>query len=463
MTSISTPMSKAGAGPAAITGWLLFDVATQPIFTLLTTFIFAPFFAGRIAENAVQGQSLWGFAAGAAGLCIALGSPVLGAVADVSGGRKPWIAAFSVLIVLGSAALWFAVPGAAYAVPLAMVAFACATIGTEFATVFTNSMMPALVPPEKLGRLSGTGWALGYLGGLVSLALMLAFFVASPETGRTLAGLSPLFGLDPADGGGDRAAGPYSALWYLVFVMPLFLFTPDVPGGQRFLPAIKAGLARLKATFVKARAHRNVFKYLIAHMIYADGLVGLFAFGGIYATGIFGWSTTEIGVFGILLTITGAIGAFVGGRLDDRYGPKAVVLGAVAILIAATIGCLSTTSGVILFGIPVDPPIPGGGLFAAPAERFYLLCGGLIGMVAGPLQAASRTLLVRVSPEDSMTQFFGLYALSGKVTSFMCPTLVGIVTAVSASQQIGMTVLVAFFAVGGVLLMTVEVPRLRRG
>src|SRR5690606_32488009 len=210
--------------------------------------------------------------------------------------------------------------------------------------------------------------ALGYVGGLISLALMLVLFVAGTDSGRTLAGLSPAFGLDPATGEGDRASGPFSALWYLVFVLPLFLFTPDVPKLAPVGGAISSGLKTLRATVVKARAHRNVWLYLLAHMVYADGLVGLFAFGGIYATGIFGWTTTEIGAFGILLTITGAVGAFAGGRLDDRFGPKTVVTGALVALILASLGILSTTANSILFGLAVAPPVPGDSLFSAPAE-----------------------------------------------------------------------------------------------
>jgi UMF1 family MFS transporter len=416
-----------------------------------------------LADNPVEGQALWGFAAGTAGLVIAICSPILGAVADAAGRRKPWIAAFSLLIVGGGLALWCAVPGAEHAVLIGMVGYACATIGAEFATVFTNAMMPGLVPQNQLGRLSGTGWALGYFGGLLSLVLMLALFVASPETGQTLAGLAPVFGLDPATGAGDRASGPFSALWYLIFVLPLFLFTPDAPKLQPVRAAISSGLANLKATILSAASHKNVFLYLLAHMVYADGLVGLFAFGGIYATGIFGWSTTEIGAFGILLTITGTIGAFIGGRLDDRLGPKTVVLGALAGLILAGIGILSTTADSILFAIAVAPPAAGDGLFAAPAEQFYLLCGVLIGLVAGPMQAASRTLLIRVSPQERITQFFGLYALAGKVTSFLCPMLVGIVTALAASQRAGMSVLIGFFTVGALLLILVKVPRAKRG
>ncbi len=450
------------SGRAGILGWILFDFAAQPVFTLITTFIFAPFFASRVAANAVEGQALWGWATAVAGLIIAVLSPVLGAVADAAGRRKPWIFFFSVLLFVGSFALWWAEPGIPYAVPLAMFAFALTTIGAEFAGVFTNAMMPSLVPQEKLGRLSGTGWAVGYVGGLLSLTLMLALIVASPETGRTIAGLTPLFGLDPQTGEGDRASGPLSALWYLIFVLPLFLFTPDLPKGLPISMAVHAGVANLRATITAVREHKNTLTYLIAHMIYADGLVGLFAFGGIYASGIFGWATTEIGAFGILLTITGAIGAFTGGRLDDRFGPRAVVLCSLVVLMVASLGILSTTSSSILFGVPVAPPVPGDGLFASAAERFYLLCGVLIGMVAGPLQAASRTLLVRVSPPENITQFFGLYALAGRVTSFLCPALVGTVTALAVSQRAGVSVIMLFFAVGALVLTAVKVPDAKR-
>ncbi len=447
---------------SGILGWILFDVAAQPVFTLITTFVFAPYFAARIAATPVEGQAYWGFATGAAGLVIALLSPLLGAVADASGRRKPWIAAFSGLAIVGCLVLWGAAPGAENAVLIALTGFALATIGAEFATVFTNAMMPSLVPRERLGRLSGFGWAAGYAGGLVALALMLALMTADPRTGLTLAGVQPIFGLDPLSGEGDRASGPFAAVWYLVFVLPLFLFTPDTPRRLAIAPAIGKGLATLKATLAELPGHRNVALFLVAHMVYVDGLVALFAFGGIYAAGAFGWSTIEIGVFGILLTITGALGAMAGGPLDDRIGPKAVVMGALALLFLASLGILSTSAHHVLFVIEVAPPTPDDGLFASTAERVYVALGLVIGAVAGPLQAASRTLLVRLSPPDRITQFFGLYALSGKVTSFFGPALVGAVTAWSGSQRAGMAVLLLFFGAGAILLARVSVSAPRR-
>ncbi|HMN88092.1 MAG TPA: MFS transporter [Bauldia sp.] len=447
------------ASRLAVGSWLFFDWAAQPFFTLVTTFVFAPYFAARVAADPVEGQALWGYAAAAAGLAVALLAPVLGAIADAAGRRKPWIAAFSVLLVAGSFALWYAVPGAGDSVMIALVAFTVATIGAEFATVFTNAMMPDLVEDGRLGRLSGTGWGIGYVGGLVSLVIVLGFLAGSPETGKTLFGLAPLFGLDPATGAGDRAAGPLSALWYVVFVLPLFLFTPDGARRLRLGAAIREGLGSLRATVVGLRDHRNTARYLLANMIYTDGFAALVVFGGIYAAGTFGWSAMELGLFGILLTVTGTIGAIAGGRLDDRLGPKRVVLAALAGLAVASLGILSIDPSHVLFVVPVRPPAPGDGLFGSPGEIAYLVLGAFLGLVAGPLQAASRTLLVRVSPREHMTQFFGLYALTGKVTSFVGPLAVGALTAASGSQRIGISVLVLFFLAGGAVLLGVRPER----
>jgi len=445
---------------AAVVGWLLFDWAAQPYFTLVTTFVYAPYFAGAMARDPVQGQAMWGYATAAAGLIIALCSPALGAIADASGVRKPWIAGFGVVLVVASSALWLGRPNDPATIPFALAAFALGTIAVEFATVFNNAMIPSLVPPERVGSLSGTGWATGYIGGLVSLVITLGFLAADPVSGKTLLGTTPLFGLDPAMHGGDRASGPLSAIWFVVFVLPLFLFTPDQPRKLAAGAAVRHGLATLANTLRALPQRRDTALFLLANMIYADGLVALFAFGGIYAAGTFGWHTIEIGIFGILLTITGAIGAYAGGRLDDRFGPKPVILGSLAILIVVSVGILSIGRDYVAFAIPVAPPVPGGGLYGSAAERVYVLLGLLIGLAAGPLQAASRTLLVRLAPRERVTQHFGLLALSGKVTSFLGPLLVATVTAAFASQKAGMAVLIAFFAVGATLLSRVRAPSL---
>src|SRR6202022_2801110 len=211
---------------AAVISWIFFDWAAQPYFTLITTFVFAPYFATHVASEPASGQALWGFATAAAGLMIALMSPVLGAIADASGRRKPWIAAFGALLVIGSCLMLFGQPGAPSVIPPLLLAYGIATVGVEFATVFNNAMMPSLVPPNKIGRLSGTGWATGYVGGILSLILVLGFLAANPETGRPLCGFMPLFGLDPGTHQGDRITGPLTGIWFIVFVLPMFLLTP---------------------------------------------------------------------------------------------------------------------------------------------------------------------------------------------------------------------------------------------
>jgi UMF1 family MFS transporter len=222
----STGAEKTYPSRAAVIGWIFFDWAAQPYFTLITTFVFAPYFAAHVAPDPASGQALWGFATAAAGLAIALLSPVLGAVADASGRRKPWIAAFGATLVIGSSLMWFGAPGDTHLIPPLLLAYSIATVGVEFATVFNNAMMPTLVPPDRIGRLSGTGWATGYIGGILSLILVLGFMAATPETGRTLFGLTPLFGLDPVTHQGDRISGPLTGIWFVVFVLPMFVLTP---------------------------------------------------------------------------------------------------------------------------------------------------------------------------------------------------------------------------------------------
>lgn len=450
-------LTRGYPGRSAVASWIFFDWATQPYFTLITTFVFAPYFANFVAANPASGQALWGFATAAAGLMIALMSPVLGAIADASGRRKPWIAGFGALLVIGSCLMWFGRPGDPSVIAPLLLCYAIASIGVEFAIVFNNAMMPTLVPPDRIGRLSGTGWATGYIGGILSLILVLGFLAASPETGRTLFGLTPLFGLDPASHEGDRITGPLTAIWFIIFVTPLFLFTPDYPARRPIREAMREGLAGLKRTLGQLPKQRSLATFLLANMIYTDGLVSLFAFGGIYAAGTFGWRTIQIGTFGILLAIAGTFGAWLGGRLDDRIGPRRVIAGSLLILLLALAAILMVDKDSILF-VKVEPPAPGGPLFSGAAERAYLVLGCLIGAAGGPLQAASRTLLIRLAPRDRIAQYFGLFALTGKVTSFLGPLLIGAITWWTASQKAGMAMLVVFFATGFALLMRVREP-----
>lgn len=437
--------------------WAFFDWANQPYFTLITTFIFAPYFAAGFIGDPVRGQALWGYTQAIAGLTIALGATVLGAIADQTGARKPWLIFFSLLFVVGASWLWYAVPGAPQGPLFIMAAVVLAAVGMEFALVFYNAMLPSLVSPARMGSLSGFGWGIGYVGGLGALFFVLGFLVADAETGVTMLGVEPLFGLDPVMREADRFTGPLAALWYMIFALPLFILTPDVPRTYvSWRGAVRGGFRQLRGTLRKLSEFRNVGLFLVARMTYYDGLSAIFAFGGIYAAGTFGWEIQTLGIFGIVLSIFAAIGAFIGGRVDDAIGSKVTILISVAGLVVGTLLSVSITADTIFFVVDVAPPVPGAGPFQSVGEQVYLIAGILIGVSGGPAQAASRTLMARLAPREMMTEFFGLYALSGKATSFVAPFAIAVATTAAQSQRAGLLIVVGFLAVGFALLLPVR-------
>ncbi len=441
----------------ALVSWVMFDWAAQPFYTLILTFLFAPYFANVVVGNPAKGQELWGYAAAVAGVLVAIGSPFLGAVADGRGKRKPWIGVLSLVLAAAMAALWIAVPSASSASIFAILAaFVVATAAAEYTTVFTNAMMPGLVPAEKLGRLSGIGWAAGYTGGLLSLVIMAGLVAANPATGKTLLGLDPIIKLDLAAREGDRLVGPFSAAWFLLFMVPFFLFVPDVRLSKLAGPGHKSAAAELWDTIKTLPRYPHILLFMAARMIYTDGLTAIFTFGGIYGAAVFGWQAMELGIFGIVLTLTGAIGAVVGGFLDDRFGSKAIILVALTILIIGALGILSVDKTHVLYSVGVAEKVAGSKPFSSAGEQVFLAFAMVVGLVAAPVQAASRSLLGRMAPKEKMTQFFGLFAFSGKVTAFMAPLLVATVTSATGSQRIGMASIVGFLLVGMALMAFVR-------
>jgi len=452
-----THVSKKG-----IWGWMFFDWSAQPFHTLLVTFIFARYFATEVAPNPATGQIWWGYMLAVTGILIAVLSPILGSIADATGPRKPWIAVFAVMSIIGTAYLWYAVPGGGGITLWILVAFGIGMIGVEFAAVFNNAIMPDLVTREKLGRLSGSAWALGYVGGLVALVFVLATMVeSSPGSGSTIVGIAPIIGLDQVVRGGERVVGPLTSIWFLIFIIPFFLFTPDVLKSHRIEGAVRKGLADLYSTLRNLPKNQSLFAYLGSSMFYRDALNGLYGFGGIYAGGVLRWEAVQLGLFGILAAFTGAIGAWLGGRLDDKFGPKKVITVSVIVLIIVC-AMIVTTDRQTLLTFPIEEA---SGPFAAPDILFYI-CGALIGAAGGALQAASRTLMVDQAEGGDMTQAFGLYALSGKATSFIAPAMVAFFTGVvgkdmlglsdSAAQRLGISPLIGLFAIGLILLIWVK-------
>lgn len=453
--------------------WMLFDWATQPFYTLVQTFLFAPYFANVVVSNAtcgslVQsgsesaacGQTLWGYAAAVAGLLIAIASPYLGAVADGTGRRKPWMILLSLIFLAGLSAMWVATPNA----PMPMIAlilggFVVATLAAELMAVFSNAIMTGLVPRHELGRLSGTGWAVGYFGGLASLALIAGLLVPLPGSEATMLGTEPLLKLDEATRQSDRLTGPFAALWFAIFIIPFFLFVPDRHVDATPEQSQRSSLAELWNTIKSLPSMPSLLIFIIARMIYTDGLTAIFAFGGIYGAAVFGWGALELGIFGIVLTLIGAFGALIGGRLDDALGSKPVIITALFILMIGAIGILSIDKTHILFTTPVAEKAAQSLPFSSIGEKAFLGFALLVGLVAAPIQASSRSLLARLAPPEKITQFFGLFAFSGKITAFLAPLTVALVTQQSGSQRIGMAAILVFLIVGAVLMLFVKTRR----
>jgi len=433
-----------------IWGWMFFDWAAQPFFTVVTTFIFGPYFVSRMAADPAAGQAAWGYGIAAAGFVIAILSPVLGSIADQTGPRKPWIGFFAAIKIFSLCLLWFAEPGSSLFWVVAV--FSIASVAAEFSTVFNDSMMPRLVPKADIGRISNLAWGLGYLGGQIVLIFVVAFMAASPETGKTIIGADPVFGLDPKLGEDARATGPLSAIWYFVFILPMFFFTPDGQKGMPIGAAVREGLAELKSTIGEVRRRSGILRFLIARMIYQDGVAALLALGGVFAAGMFGWSIIEIGVFGIILNWVAIFGCLVAAPLDTKLGSKHVVMISLVMLTVATLGVVSTGPGYTLFGALPLPGVDTGGLFGTPAEKAYIVFGLLIGLAFGPVQASSRSYLARSVTADEAGRYFGIYALAGRATSFLAPFMVATATALSGSPRLGMA-MILLFLIGGLAVL----------
>lgn len=437
-----------------IVGWWMFDWASQPYFTLILTFVFGPYFASVATESFMAGgldeqaadaraQGLWSLGQTATGILIALMAPVLGALADNAGRRMPWIIGFSLCYVVGAYALWWTMPDGSNLV-FALCAFGLGLIGAEFTTIFTNALLPDLGSETEIGRISGTGFAIGYAGGMLALFAML-LFLAEGETGRTFAGFDPAFGLDPDLREGTRSVGPFAAIWYAVFMVPFFLWVREVPGASK-PGGVGRALKDLLTTVKSLPQRRSLFAYLGSSMFYRDALNALYGFGGTYAVLVLNWSITQIGIFGILSVITSAVATWVGGRIDSARGPKPLVATMVVLLtaICAFIPGLTETQ---IWGISTTLTDP-----------VFFLCGALIGGAGGILQSASRSLMVRHAEPDRPTEAFGLYALSGKATAFLGPFLIGLTTVALGDARFGVVPLIALFLIGLILLFWVH-PR----
>lgn len=412
-----------------IYAWCLFDWANSPYTTLVVTFVYSTYFAKAFAPDVITGTAWWSRAVAVAGLTVALIAPALGALADRGGLRLRFLAAATGTCALASAALAFVAPGRGSAAFVALGLFVLADIGFELGMQFYNALLPTLAPPAQIGRVSGYGWALGYAGGLVALLLALIGFVQT-ET--------PWFGVARAGGANIRATCLLVAVWLVVFALPLFLTLREErrPGARL---NVVGAFRELGATFRGVRRYRDAALFLLARLLFNDGLVTVFAFGGIYAAGTFGMTLSEVIKFGIGINVAAGAGAYLFGFVDDRIGGRRTVLISCAALAAAT--ALAVW---------------------APTRTWFWVAGMSIGVFAGPNQAASRSLMARFAPPGRENEFFGFFAFSGRLTSFAGPALLGVATQAFRSQRAGVATILFFLLAGGGLLLMVDEDRGRR-
>ncbi len=406
----------------ALLSWALYDWANSAYSTIVLTFMFSAYFVRRVAENETIGGAQWSLTLGAAGVLVALGGPLIGAAADQAGRRKPWLALFSLICIAATALLWFVRPSAGDVLP-GLLLVAAGQLGMEYAGLLYNAMLPRLVARERLGRWSGWGWSAGYAGGLLALVAALALL----QNGARW------FGFDEGQAQNIRAAFLLAAGWFAVFAIPLFVFTPDEPpSGKSLRQTVKDGLQQLISTLRQVRRYSGIAAFLIARLIYIDGLATVFVLGGVYAASIFDMSEREVLLLGISLNVTAGLGAAVFAFVDDWIGSKKTVQ-------------------LSLIGLTV----PEAALVLTNSEVLFWIFALLFGVFVGPAQAASRSYLAHVAPAEMRNEMFGLYALSGKA-AVLCPLLAAGATYCFNSQRAGMSMVLLFF-IGGFLVM-LKVP-----
>ncbi len=413
----------------AVFAWCLYDWAITPFPTIVTTFLISNYYAHYLAVDPTIGSSEWSYMVGMAGLLIAFLSPPLGAIADRMGHAKRGIAVSLATIILSGSLLYFARPDPSYALPTLFAAGA-GIVAMELGLLFYNALLPGVAPPGRLGRVSGWGWASGYVGGLACLGLALALLV-QPE--------HPVFGIPKTAWMNIRATAPLTAIWAAVFGWPIFFLVADIrKAGVRAGTAVRQGLIDLVHTIRDLKAYPQLVLFLVASAIYRDGITTVLTVGGLYAGGTFGMGFNELITFGMGLNIAAGLGAAAFAWLDDGIGSKRTVMLSLA-------GLIGFGSAIILIH----------------DKDWFFWTALALGIFIGPAQSASRSLIVRLSPPDRIGKSLGLYALVGRSVTFVGPVLFGLVTSITHSQRAGLCSTMVLLMLGLAVLTKVHAPHRR--
>ncbi len=441
--------ARPGRLSASAIGWALHQGGRDPQVILITIYIWAPYFATRIAPNPVEGQALLALNNTISGWIVLFTAPFLGAIVDRLGPRKPGLAVTGLLMVPLIAALWWVTPGA-MPMPVVLTILVATGVLFNWAEIHHNAMLPIAATREEAPGASGLALSSGNFVSVFVLLFVLWAFALPGTVDWPGVPAAPLFGLDREAGEADRIVAPIAAVLMALGLVPVLLLARDAPRtGTTVGQALLGSFDQLVTTLKLLGTNRDTGVFLVSRMLYNDGKVALLIFGGVFAAGVMEWGVLEMIVYGLLLSMWAVLGGYIGGRLDRAIGPKNAVLIEIMGSLVCMIAILGMGREQILF-MPFDPaavpPLWNGPMFRTLPEVVYLLFGfGLAVFITGAF-ASSRTLLTRLAPPDKIGGFFGLYALSGAATAWLGPMLVGAFTAGFGSQQAG------FVPIAGLLL-----------
>ncbi len=486
----ATPADVPGAGPAnrriggvmqpAGLSWAVFEFARNPYFMLIVTYVFPPYFVQYIVGDPVLGQAIVSDATAWAGIIGALTAPLLGAMMDKGGRRKPVMALFIGMLMVSGLSLWFSTPGSVDAAGVfhpptdglglygTMMFLVLGFVGYSYSELMHNAMLRGSGRPEALSQISGAGIGLGQLSSALALGGLAVVGLAIPALSE--AGSGYLL---------QRGTGPIVALWLLVFVIPFFIYVPDgAPVGGTWagaarqifskdgklnpLAAATGVVGYLKGLF---RQFPETMKYLLACLIFKDGIIALLALGGVLSSGVLGWEFVENVLYGIWASVFAAIGGlWLAGVMDRAYGPRKSIMIQLALLVLVMGIALGTTQQSILYGlIPASQIVHGAGVFDSLADVFYLAVIAVVAALAAANISTSRYMIVVLAPKDRVAEFYGLFAMSSTATVWLGPLLTGWATRTFNDQRIGFSPVLVLLAIGLALMFTLKPTTGARG
>jgi UMF1 family MFS transporter len=460
MNTSTNPLSLAGtpaASPLGYLSWTSVQAARDPLYIMVIIYIFFPYFSNEVVGDPIKGQTLIGYLNASAGLAMALTVPFMGAIADKIGRRKPWIVASHLVLSATAISLWWVHPtGIGIARAFVLLFFMIVAFG--YSEVFHNAMLPSVAPRHLTGMISGLAFSLGNMAAIGWLLLVLFAFALPGTMDWDFLPDAPLFGVDQAAHEHDRMVGPIGGIWLLFATLPLLFFTPDGESSSRsIMQDVKLGLLDVLATARQIRHYSNIGLYLLARMFFNDGMVGVLVFNGVYASGVFGWDSNSLLILGVATSASAMIGAYLGGLLDDRLGSISTLKVAIGMTTVILLLLVSISPGSVLFVLDVSTePLWSAPFYNTIAEFTYIVTFQFFALFFVTGLSASRTLMAKLSPPEMATQFFGLYSLSGTVTAFLAPLMVGLSTAAFQSQRAGFGALVVLMVIGATILFWVK-------